>query len=216
MEHNFHIFLHITLFGVWLGSVVALLVLLLSRYRETLSDTEGRQFLQHVAYVQRLPKAALILMLPMGLQLSNNLALIKLGDGSMIGIWVFALLWLVIDWIGAPSGASMPSKAMRVVERILQACFVLILLGAGILSHLSGAPVEASWLATKLILFAGALVIMSGVDALLVPLYQSAESKGESNGPGRKQSILMAVGLLALLVALLLTAAWTGFTNWRS
>ncbi|MFC4346826.1 hypothetical protein ACFO5Q_03090 [Kordiimonas lipolytica] len=215
MEHHFHTFLHITLFGVWLGSIVALLVLLLCRYREMLSEPEGQLHLQNLAYVQRLPKAALILMLPMGLQLSNNLALITLGDGSMVGIWVFALLWLVIDWVGAPSGASVASKAMRVVERVLQAGFVLVLLGAGILSHLSGAPVEAPWLATKLILFAVALVIMSGVDALLVPLYQAEESKGGSNGPSRKQSILMAAGLLALLVALLLTAAWTGYTNWR-
>lgn len=213
MEHNFHIFLHITLFGIWIGSTIVLLVLLLSRYKESASKAEDQLHLQNFAYVQRIPKAALILMLPMGLQLSNNLGLITLDGGSTLGVWIFALLWLAIDWIGAPSGLSAPSKAMRVVERVLQAAFILVLAGAGILSHLSGTPVEVSWLATKLILFAVALVLMAGVDALLVPLYQSVGGKGVNSGLGRRGSLLAAASLVALLVALLLAAAWTGFTN---
>lgn len=216
MEHYFQIFLHIVLFGTWFGSLVTLLVLLLSGYKRSGAGPDGELHLDTLGYVQRVPKASLILMLPMGLQLSGNLGLITLGDGSMVGVWAFAVIWLAIDWIGAPSGLSTPSRAMRVVERVLQAVFVLMLLGAGILSHLSGAPVEASWLATKLIVFAAALVLMSGVDALLEPIYRAARSNQTDTDEPRKRALLMAAGLVVVLLALMLFAAWTGFTNWRS
>lgn len=211
MEHTIHIFLHLVLFGIWLGSSLALLSLLLRFYRSPLQETPEPTQIQTLSYLQRIPKTTLILMLPMGLQLTSNLGFFTLDGVSMTGIWIFAIFWLAIDWLAAPSRASDTSKAIRMLEFVLQGTFIALLAGTGVLSLLSGTPLAADWLAAKMIIFALTLVIMTSVDLVLIPLYQHTDSRPEH----KKLPLLHAAILMLALILLILMAAWLGFSNYR-
>lgn len=216
-DHHFQIFLHIVLFALWLGSSVTILVMLCWLHMH--GDTSGKRkiALSSLNYLVRVPKTVFILMLPMGLQLANNLGLIALASGSTIGVWAFAVIWLAIDWIAAPNRQTTTALAMRMAERVLQAAFVIVLGGAGVLSLLSGAPVEAPWLATKMVIYAGILVVMALFDFSLERAYPHLESSNEPLAD--EKQLLSPVGIAAVLlvvtIMLLLAAAWTGFNNWR-
>ena len=211
MEHSIHIFLHLVLFGIWIGSSLALLSLLIRLYRSPLQETPEPTQIQTLSYLQRIPKTTLILMLPMGLQLTSNLGFFTLDGVSMTGIWIFAIFWLAIDWLAAPSRASDTSKAIRMLEFVLQGTFIALLAGTGVLSLLSGTPLAAGWLAAKMIIFALTLVIMTSVDIVLMPLYQHTDSRPEY----KKQSLFHAAVLIFVLTLLILMAAWLGFSNYR-
>ena len=224
MDHHFQIFLHIVLFAVWFGSTIAVLVML-SRFwggaLATPMQAVQPRALKSLMYIVRIPKTAFILMLPMGLQLAGNLELITLASGTTYGAWAFALVWLAIDWKAAPSGQGDISKAMRVLERVLQATFVLVLGGAGTLSLLSGNPVESAWLATKMMIYAGTLIVMALFDLSLVQAHAAigGEPGGtpdpDGAGAAQKGALNRAFVLLVLLLIMLLWAAWTGYNSWR-
>lgn len=216
-DHHFHIFMHIVLFALWLGSSVTILVMVcwLQMHRDA-SDARTMA-LSSLSYLVRVPKTVFILMLPMGLQLASNLGLIELASGSTIGAWVFAIIWLGIDWIGAPNRQTSTAQAMRIVERILQAAFVIVLGGTGVLSLLSGAPVEASWLATKMTIYASILVVMALFDFSLENAYPKLKDRSDAMASSiqLQSPLLVAAGLLIVTIALLLLAAWTGYNSWR-
>jgi len=216
-DHHFQIFLHIVLFALWLGSSVTILVMVCWLHRHSNALGERKMALSCLSYLVRVPKTVFILMLPMGLQLASNLGLIKLASGSTIGVWVFAIIWLAIDWIGAPNWQTSTAQAMRIVERILQAAFVVVLGGAGVLSLLSGAPVDASWLATKMVIYASILVVMALFDFSLEKAYPQLEGNSEPIAGDKPflSPVVIAAVLLIVTIVLLLVAAWTGFNSWR-
>ncbi len=216
-DHNFQIFLHIVLFALWLGSSVTILVMVCWLHTRGDASGERKMALSSLSYLVRVPKTVFILMLPMGLQLASNLGLIELANESTIGVWIFAIIWLAIDWIGAPNRQTTTAQALRIVERVLQAAFVVVLGGAGVLSLLSGTPVDASWLATKMIIYAGILIVMALFDFSLERAYPQLK-RGREPVTGDKQllsPVVTAAGLLVITIVLLLVAAWTGFNNWR-
>jgi len=216
-DHHFQIFLHIVLFALWLGSSVTILVMVCWLNMHGDESSERKMGLSSLKYLVRVPKTVFILMLPMGLQLASNLGLITLANESTIGVWIFAIVWLGIDWIGAPNRQTSTAQAMRVVERVIQAAFVVVLGGAGVLSLLSGAPVEASWLATKMVIYAGILVVMALFDFTLEKAYPQLEDSREPLTGGKQMlsPVVIAAGLLVITIVLLLVAAWTGFNSWR-
>ncbi len=216
-DHHFQIFLHIVLFALWLGSSVTILVMVCWLHTRGDASGERKMALSSLSYLVRIPKTVFILMLPMGLQLASNLGLIELANESTIGIWIFAVIWLAIDWLGAPNRQTSTAQALRIVERVLQAAFVVVLGGAGVLSLLSSAPVEASWLATKMVIYAGILVVMVFFDFSLERAYPQVEGSREPV-TGDKQllsPVIIAAVLLIITIVLLLVAAWTGFNSWR-
>ncbi len=216
-DHHFQIFLHIVLFALWLGSSVTILVMVCWLHMRGDTPSERKMALSSLNYLVRVPKTVFILMLPMGLQLASNLGLITLATGSTIGVWAFAIIWLGIDWIGAPNRQTATAQAMRIVGRLLQAAFVIVLGGTGVLSLLSGAPVDASWLATKMVIYAGILIVMALFDFSLQRAYPQLEGSSEPVASDKQMlsPVITAAVLLVVTIVLLLVAAWTGFSSWR-
>lgn len=216
-DHHFQIFLHIVLFALWLGSSVTILVMVCWLHMRGDASGERKMALSSLSYLLRIPKTVFILMLPMGLQLASNLGLITLANESTIGLWIFAIIWLGIDWVGAPNRQTPTAQAMRIVERILQAAFVVVLGGAGVLSLLSGTPVDASWLATKMVIYASILVVMALFDFSLERAYPQVEGRRKPVTSDKQllPPVVIAAVLLIITIVLLLVAAWTGFNSWR-
>ena len=216
MSHQHHIFLHVILFGIWFGSLLATLVVLGRLYRN--EDMASRtSLLTSLRLVERVPKTAFLLMLPMGLQLSSNLGLITLQAGTTFGAWAFALVWLAISWSGARHQHGSTARAARVVTIILQVSFVLVVGGAGILSLLSQSPIPQPWLAAKMVLYASTLIVMMLYDAALMPLYPRAHGpEGVSTVPEDTAVVRRACFLGGLAISVLLfilaRASWVGVT----
>ncbi|MBB4210465.1 hypothetical protein EV659_102389 [Rhodothalassium salexigens DSM 2132] len=215
MSHTTHIFFHVVLFGLWLGPYAALLVLI-GRLRLIGDQPQAVEtLLKSVRLIERVPRTAFILMLPMGLQLSHNLGYIAFSTGNTLGVWVVALVWLAIDWRGARQSFGPAAQAARVVFRVLASGFGAVVGGAGLLSLVTGGPIALPWLAGKFTLFGLALVIMILIDLAVAQFYPRQQGKEAKAGVPSDPALIAkaasqaGTGIVALLVVLA-AAAWMG------
>lgn len=192
MDHSLHVFFHVVLYALWFGGYLSLWLVVLKLSPDHDSTQRASQ-LKAAARILVMAKGAFILMLPMGLQLVENLDLMALPRAGATGAWIFALIWLVLSWQGG-HGQSQESKGLRAAEWVVEGAFVAIIGGAGILSLLSGAPATVGWLGAKLVLFAAALLAMILVDTALQQLFGSS-----TEDRAARTRLALAVPALALV-----------------
>ena len=215
MSHSTHIFFHVLLFGLWLGPYAALLVLL-ARLR-LLGDNKAAatSILTSIRLIERIPRTAFILMLPMGLQLSHNLNYINFASGSTVGVWIIAIVWLALDWRGLRHSFGPAAQAARTVFRVLAGGFGAIVGGAGLLSLATGSPITVKWLAAKFTLFGLALLTMILIDLATSQLFPREQGKEAKAGlPADPAVIRSAAGQagtgVVVLIVILVAASWIG------
>ena len=192
MDHSLHVFFHVVLYALWFGGYLSLWLVVLKLNPATDSAERAGQ-LRAAARILVMAKGAFILMLPMGLQLVENLGIMTLPRAGATGAWIFALIWLSLSWQGG-HGKGQEAKGLRAAEWVVEGAFVAIIGGAGILSLLSGAPAVVPWLGGKLVLFALALLAMILVDTALQQLFRSA-----TEDKAAKTRFALAVPALALV-----------------
>jgi hypothetical protein len=149
-------YLHILGMVYWLGADLG--VYYASRYvaDATLPTPERLRFAQLLLRLDVFPRTALILMLPIGFHLADQLALIALPRWGMSAIWLAALGWFALLWMGHGKPAeTWLAKADWLVRLFL----VGLLAGTGVFSLWLQTPIQEPWLAMKLVLFAGVIAL---------------------------------------------------------
>ncbi|RME66649.1 MAG: hypothetical protein D6782_03910 [Alphaproteobacteria bacterium] len=203
MNHSLHIFFHVVLYALWFGGYLSLW-LVIWRLRPDQDSVQRAVLLRAAARILVMAKGAFILMLPMGLQLVENLGLMALPPAGAAGAWIFALIWLGLSWRGG-RGQGQEARGLRAAEWVVESAFVAIIGGAGILSLLSGAPASAGWLGAKLLLFALALLAMIVIDTALQQLFRSTAEDAVA-----KRRFMLATPVLVLVS---LGAAYLGIAQ---
>lgn len=158
-EYSLWQYLHILLFVYWLGADLG--VFLAARYvaRGDLPLDERLRFLQLLLRVDMGPRTALILMIPVGSTLAARLGVAPAVQPLLSTLWSVSLLWLVIAWWIVLRPQDRVTPRLTQFDRWLRIAVVLLFAVLGLLSLFLRTPIEAPWLATKLLLFAGVVLL---------------------------------------------------------
>lgn len=217
MDHFSQTWAHLILFALWLGAHVAILALLWQMRAAVGKDEESAPLLRAMMVVERLPRTAFVMMLPMGLQLAQNLKLFHLGGLGALGVWIVAVVWLVGIWIQPRSSRSDIAVGIRTAQRVLMVTVGLMMIGTAVLSLLSGEPIAARWLAGKFAIYGLALLLVFGIELVTEPLlYTLDKTSPRPSAPFDEvlgQALPRATALALVLYLGLGAASWLGLVQ---
>lgn len=192
------------LFGFWIGTHVAIIALLWQmRFAEGHDDAQKR-LTGAMHSVERLSKTAFVLMLPMGLQLAENLGLFQLGGMGAFGVWIIAILWLVGIWVQPRGARTDIAVGLRAAQRVLMVSVGLIMIGTAALSLLNSSPIAYDWLSGKFALYGAALLIIFGIEYVTQPVMYSAAGPGLRPTRPLAEAVSIALPKATILSVLLL------------
>ncbi|MCC5867230.1 MAG: hypothetical protein JJU27_01850 [Gammaproteobacteria bacterium] len=151
--------LHIVLFAYWLGADFGVYYGAKVMARPGLSYADRMRIREIVMVVDLAPRAALILILPVGFHMAALAWDLPLGVVSLSVIWLLALLWLALMLSVHMQHGSPRGELLRRTDLWVRYIVLAGMLGLGGSSLLTGAPVAQPWLALKILLFAGIIAL---------------------------------------------------------
>lgn len=165
--HATLVFIHVLLFVFWLGTDVGVFLAGKISERSDLSVETRATVLKLGMVLDRLPRSALILIVPTGLQLAVNIGQLQVPGYVSALLWVASLIWLAILWIGFLNPETPTEQRCMLFNFVMNA--VMAVLVTGLAVYLFSAGTTASWLATKVLLVG--LIFVAGValDATFKP-----------------------------------------------
>ena len=211
--HDVVAYAHVLLLVFWLGTDVGVFLAAKISERATLSVETRATVLGLGMVLDRLPRSALVLIVPTGLVLAANLGLTDPPAAVIAGIWVLAAVWLAILWAGFLNPQTTIEKTAMLVNLGLSAVAALLVGGWGVL--LLGDESVPTWLAIK-VLTVG-LIFAAGVvlDILFRPAVEAfAAILADGASPERDRAYSKSLAPVYIVViaiyVLVAIAAWFG------
>lgn len=166
---------HVLVMGYWLGS--ELVINALTHYvtrTTTLSGVERMRLWDFLLDVDQHVRNAMIMSVPLGFTLAAMLGLLQLSSVEMWALWIGSALWFWYMWLvhwrrKAPEGRSL-ARWDWYLRYLLMALFA----GIAVKSWFTGSPLEAHWLALKVLLFPCAIACGIAVRYYIREAYRSA------------------------------------------
>ncbi len=152
-------YVHVLLFVYWLGADLGVFYAAKFVVRSDLSVAERRRFLELTLLIDMGPRTGLILILPVGFQLSVMSGLIELYAWALGLIWLFSLIWLAVMWAGHLQHHSGSRGHLRRIDMWFRYTAIISMAALGTLSLTTNEPFLASWLSLKAVLFATVVAI---------------------------------------------------------
>ncbi|MDX2221260.1 MAG: hypothetical protein SFV21_00850 [Rhodospirillaceae bacterium] len=155
------VFIHILLFVYWLGGDLG--VYISSKYvaDRRLSMDERFRFMALLMACDMGPRTALILLMPVGLEMARILGVIDVGAAIGGVVWLVGLAWLGANWWMYFNERHALTATLRNADLYLRYALIAIIAGFAIYSMISGGPITVGWLQVKLLIYA--VVISLGV-----------------------------------------------------
>lgn len=186
--------LHVLLFGVWLGSDYG--TFLSSRFMmKPDKSIETRLTAARMMLLFDLgPRLALVLMLPLGLTLASQMGVATLAS------WIVPVAWAVTAvWLGLVAAVELGEgktwrEPLRRVDFVIRSIVALLTLGYGLVSVVGDGPFVTGWLAWKVLLFGA--IISSGIGIrLTLPAFSKAFGAVVTQGstPEREAAVRGAI-----------------------
>jgi len=210
------LFLHILLLVFWLGTDLGVFLAAKLSERGEFSPETRATVLKLGMVLDRLPRSAIVLILPSGLQLAAMSGLIDVPSYLPGLAWGIAFLWLRILWGGFLNPETPTEGRAMLFNFVMNAVMAVVVCGFG-LSLLLGDTVS-NWLAAKVLLVG--LIFICGVvlDVLFKPAvatFVSIMTEGANDEKNARYSRQLAPVYLAVLAiyVLVLLAAWLGISK---
>ena len=153
------IYVHTVLFVYWLGGDLGVYLSAKFVADRKLSLDERFRFMKLLMQCDMGPRTALISLLPVGFQMAWDLGVSPIGGIYLAAIWVAGLLWLGANWWMFFNEQKPLTAKLKGIDMYIRYGVVIGMGGLGLLSFINGAPIEDNWLAAKILLFAGAVVL---------------------------------------------------------
>jgi hypothetical protein len=155
------VFIHIVLFVYWLGGDLGVFVT--SKYvaDRKLSMDERFRFMNALLACDMGPRSALILFIPVGLEMARILGVFEVGAAVVGPVWLFSFIWLGANWWMFFNNFHPLTAKLRQYDLYLRYILIPVIAGIAIYSIATGGPVNQLWLQVKLLVFA--VVISLGV-----------------------------------------------------
>jgi hypothetical protein len=155
------VFVHIVLFVYWLGGDLGVFVT--SKYvaDRKLSMEERFRFMNALLACDMGPRSALILFIPVGLEMARIIGVFEVGASIVGPVWLLSFLWLGANWWMFFNDRHPMTPKLRQYDLFLRGILIVVIGGIALFSMSTGGPVTVLWLQVKLLVFA--VVISLGV-----------------------------------------------------
>ncbi len=217
--YSLAVFFHLLLFVFWLGTDIGVFLAAKISERADLSVETRGTVLGLGMVLDRLPRSALALIIPSGLELACISGQLVLSIGVRLAVWAIALAWLVILWAGFLNPQTRTEERAMLFNFIMNAVLALLVSGAGMYLLYKGGL--AAWLALKITVVG--LIFVCGVllDTLFKPAVDAfvtiTTSGATAELNARYSKAIGPVYVVVLLIyAFVLVAAWLGVSKMPS
>lgn len=212
------IFLHVLLFGYWLGADLGVFYCDSQLTRDDLSLDERLRVREIRRKVDMAPRTCVALILPIGFMLA-----VQYGSqitGWWLGlIWVLSLVWLALLWAERATVGTARGRTLERGNRVLWYLIAAVMTALGVYALLTGEPVAERWLAAKFMLYG--LMMLSATWILRAAdhwdgIFEMVRAGGEQKVEGEKRmkkNRLNAGGAAVTLWFLVLLIAFVGATK---
>lgn len=168
-SYSLQVLLHLLLLVFWLGTDLGVFLAAKMSERSDLSAETRMTLMQLAMVLDRLPRTALILMLPSGLSLATSLQLIVLPSFALPLIWAFASIWAVIMWTGFLKPESSAENFSHLFNFSVQ-CVLIFVLGFVVYQLYGEVPF---WVSMKLLVLTLVFVCGVGLDITFKPAVEA-------------------------------------------
>jgi hypothetical protein len=148
------VFVHLLLFVLWLGADVGVFVLGQHfRKRSVYTLDQRLALLKLLVEIDMVPRTAWALMVPISLSVVRLGGFWAMPDAVLVGAWVIGGIWIWLVWDAHFHDQTPRAKRDRRIEFYLKIALAVFYLVLGGVSLVTAAPLAATWLATKALLF---------------------------------------------------------------
>ena len=189
-EYEIWKFLHICMFVFWLGTDMGVMLCSKKSTDSNLGVEARFQMLEMALKIEILPRIMWVMALPLGVHLSKSLGYIDPSFLTLTMMWVFTLMWLVINVGGAVNLDKPWGQQLSKINRIVVAS-----LGAGLIiiaatSFMGYGPYEPNSIALKVGLYGLINLTILGIEIAFFPLGMAFERLAtEGSSPELESSI---------------------------
>tara|TARA_B110000438_G_scaffold40612_1_gene40531 strand:- start:1054 stop:1734 length:681 start_codon:yes stop_codon:yes gene_type:complete len=193
-EYEIWKFLHICMFVFWLGTDVGVMLCSKKSTDSTLGIEARFKMLEMALIIELLPRVMWVMALPLGVHLSKSLGYLNPSISTLVMMWVFIIVWLVINVGGAANLEKPLGQKLSKINRIIVGS-----LGIGLIiisaSHFLGTgPFEArpdvDSIALKVGLYGLINITILGIEIAFFPLGLAFERLAtEGSSPEIEESI---------------------------
>jgi hypothetical protein len=189
-EYEIWKFLHICMFVFWLGTDMGVMLCSKKSTDPNLGVEARFQMLEMALKIEILPRVMWVMALPLGVHLSKSLGYIEPSVLTLTLMWVFVLMWLVINVGGATNLEKPWGQQLSKINR-----FVVASLGVGLIivaasSFMGYGPYEPNSIALKVGLYGLINLTILGIEIAFFPLGLAFERLAtEGSSPELESSI---------------------------
>ncbi len=210
------LYVHVLLFVFWLGTDIGVFLAAKISEKSELSAETRSTVLGLGMVLDRLPRSALVLIMPTGLQLAVGTGRLPVSSTMLMIVWAISLIWLATLWAGFLKPHTPTEQRAMLFNFAMNALLALVVTGYAI--WLLMATDVTTWLAIKILIVG--LIFIAGVtlDALFKPAVDAfLEIVAEGGTPERDARYSKAISpvykVVLAIYALVAIAAWFGIAK---
>ena len=189
-EYEIWKFLHICMFVFWLGTDMGVMLCSKKSTDSNLGVEARFQMLEMALKIEILPRIMWVMALPLGVHLSKSLGYIDPSFLILTMMWVFTLMWLVINVGGAANLDKPWGQQLSKINRIVVASIVAGLIIVAATSFMGFGPYEPNSIALKVGLYGLINLTILGIEIAFFPLGMAFERLAtEGSSPELESSI---------------------------
>ena len=207
--HLLWTYLHIVLFVYWLGADVGVYLVMVFVKNPKLGFETRATLIRLGFLIDQFPRICFALILPVGMQLAQNLGLYPIPGWLLASAWTVGILWsalhlAVVAWKGTTFARGLV-RINQFSELVLGGFFIAV----GTLSLLNDGPIAVDWFAVKLLLFGLIFWVVLGIDVVFQPFSMILRMGPDGSTPEKERQVTRATNITmvwALLLYLLVLA----------
>ena len=189
-EYEIWKFLHICMFVFWLGTDMGVMLCSKKSTDPNLGVEARFQMLEMALKIEILPRVMWVMALPLGVHLSKSLGYIEPSVLTLTLMWVFVLMWLVINVGGAANLEKPWGQQLSKINRIVVASLGVGLIIVAASSFMGYGPYEPNSIALKVGLYGLINLTILGIEIAFFPLGMAFERLAtEGSSPELESSI---------------------------
>ena len=189
-EYEIWKFLHICMFVFWLGTDMGVMLCSKKSTDSNLGVEARFQMLEMALKIEILPRIMWVMALPLGVHLSKSLGYIDPSSLTLTMMWVFTLMWLVINVGGATNLDKPWGQQLSKINRIVVASIGAGLIIVAAASFMGFGPYEPNSIALKVGLYGLINLTILGIEIAFFPLGMAFERLAtEGSSPELESSI---------------------------
>jgi hypothetical protein len=189
-EYEIWKFLHICMFVFWLGTDMGVMLCSKKSTDPNLGVEARFQMLEMALKIEILPRVMWVMALPLGVHLSKSLGYIEPSVLTLSLMWVFVLMWLVINVGGAANLDKPWGQQLSKINRVVVASLGVGLIIVAASSFMGYGPYEPNSIALKVGLYGLINLTILGIEIAFFPLGMAFERLAtEGSSPELESSI---------------------------